>query len=230
MKTKLLTISAILLFSSLALQAQIGFGLLGGVNFQNINGKESNGDKLENGLLIGFHAGVNANIPVVEDFYFQPGLLFSVKGARNNFFNMPGKAANDNYNTTTRISYIEIPLSFLYRPQVGNGHVLLGFGPYVAFGIGGKQKAEIGDFSYEQKIAFKNEISESDFFDPHNAYLRRFDAGANIFFGYEIPMGVFLQLNAQLGMLKINPVHTWDDGDETSYKNTGYGLSIGYRF
>jgi hypothetical protein len=45
MKTKLLTISAILLFSSLAMQAQIGFGLLGGVNFQNINGKESNGDK-----------------------------------------------------------------------------------------------------------------------------------------------------------------------------------------
>jgi len=230
MKTKLLTISAILLFSTLALQAQIGFGLLGGVNFQNINGKESNGDKLSNGLLVGFHLGVNANIPLVEDFYFQPGLLFSQKGARNNFFNMPAKAANDNYNTTTRISYIEIPLSFLYRPQVGNGHVLLGFGPYVAFGIGGKQKAEIGDFSYEQKIAFKNEISESEFLDVHNAYFRRFDAGANIFFGYEIPMGVFLQLNAQLGMLKINPVHSWDSGDETAYKNTGYGLSIGYRF
>jgi len=230
MKTKLLTIAAILIFSSLALQAQIGFGLLGGVNFQNMNGKESNGDKLENGLLIGFHAGINVNIPLVENFYIQPGLMFSVKGARNNFFNMPNKAANDSYNTTTKINYVEIPLNFLYRPQVGNGYVLLGFGPYIAFGIGGKQKSEIGDFSYEQEIAFKNEISESDFFDVHNAYFRRFDAGANIFFGYEIPMGVFLQLNAQLGMLKINPVHTWDDGDETSYKNTGYGLSIGYRF
>ncbi len=43
-------------------------------------------------------------------------------------------------------------------------------------------------------------------------------------------MGVFLQLNAQLGLFKINPEHSWDTGDKTSYKNTGYGLSIGYRF
>jgi hypothetical protein len=230
MKTKLLTIAAILIFSTLALQAQIGFGLLGGVNFQNINGKESNGDKLENGLLTGFQAGVNANIPVAPDFCFQPGLLFSVKGAKNNFFNMPVKASGEDYNTNTKISYIEIPLNFLYRPQVGNGYILLGFGPYVAFGVGGNQKFESGTLAYEQKIVFSNEITESEFYDLENAYFKRFDAGANIFFGYEIPMGVFLQLNAQLGMLKINPAHTWDDGDETSYKNTGFGLSIGYRF
>ena len=80
-----------------------------------------------------------------------------------------------------------------------------GFGPYIAFGIGGNQKFESGTLGYEQKIAFKNEITESEFFDLENAYFKRFDAGANIFFGYEIPMGVFLQLNAQLGMLKINP-------------------------
>lgn len=230
MKTKLLTISAILLFSSLALQAQIGFGLLGGVNFQNINGKESNGDKLSNGLLVGFHAGVNVNIPLVENFYIQPGLLFSVKGARNNLFEMPVKASGDNYTTTTKINYVEIPLNFLYRPQVGNGYVLLGFGPYVAFGIGGSQKFESGNLTNDQKITFQNEISLVEFIDINNAYFRRIDAGANIFFGYEMPMGVFLQLNAQLGLLKINPVHSWDSGDETAYKNTGYGLSIGYRF
>jgi hypothetical protein len=230
MKTKLLTISAILLFSSLALQAQIGFGLLGGVNFQNINGKESNGDKLSNGLLVGFHAGVNVNIPLVENFYIQPGLLFSVKGARNNLFEMPVKASGDNYTTTTKINYVEIPLNFLYRPQVGNGYVLLGFGPYVAFGIGGSQKFESGNLTNDQKITFQNEISLVEFIDINNAYFRRLDAGANIFFGYEMPMGLFLQLNAQLGMLKINPVHSWDSGDETAYKNTGYGLSIGYRF
>ena len=228
MKTKLLTLSAILLFSSLALQAQIG--ILGGVNFQNINGKASNGDKLSNGLLIGFHAGVNFNIPLVENFYLQPGLLFSVKGAKNNLFEMPVKASSNNYTTTTKISYIEIPLNFLFRPQVGNGYVLLGFGPYVAFGIGGSQKYKSGNLNNDQKIAFQNEITLLEFIDINNAYFRRLDAGANIFFGYEMPMGVFLQLNAQLGLLKINPVHSWDSGDKTSYKNTGYGLSIGYRF
>jgi hypothetical protein len=63
-----------------------------------------------------------------------------------------------------------------------------------------------------------------------NAYYRPFDAGANIFFGYELSMGVFLQLNAQLGLLKINPEYSWATDSKASYKNTGYGLSIGYRF
>jgi hypothetical protein len=230
MKTKLLTLSVVLVMSTIAMQAQMGFGLLGGVNLQNINGKDANGDKYENGLMVGFHAGVNVNIPIAPDFYFQPGLLFSVKGAKDNFFNMPTKAANDNYNTTTKISYIEIPLNLLFRPQFGNGHILLGFGPYVAMGIGGNQKFESGTLSYEQKIVFKNEITQNEFWDIDNAYYRRFDAGANIFAGYEMPMGIFLQLNTQLGMLKINPAHSWDTGDKTSYRNTGYGISFGYRF
>jgi hypothetical protein len=45
--------------------------------------------------------------------------------------------------------------------------------------------------------------------------------------------GIFLQLNGQLGMLKINP----EDkriitvySDKLSVKNTGFGLSLGYRF
>ena len=230
MKTKLFTLSVILLLSTIAMQAQMGVGLLGGVNFQNINGKNASGDKYENGLMVGFHAGVNVNIPIAPSFYFQPGLLFSVKGARDNFANMPLKASSDDYNTTTKISYIEIPLNFLFRPQVGNGYVLLGFGPYVAMGIGGSQKFESGSLSYEQKIVFQKEISLNELLDMDNAYYKRFDAGANIFFGYEMPMGIFLQLNAQLGFLKINPEHTWDTGDKTSFMNTGYGLSVGYRF
>jgi len=228
MKTKLLTLSAILLFSTLALQAQIGFGILGGVNFQNINGKDNNGDKLENGLLTGFHAGININIPVAPDFFFQPGLLFSVKGAKNDFFSPPAKAAGD-FETTTRLSYVELPLNLLYRPQLGNGYLLLGFGPYIAYGIGGKETSNFGSLSYERDVKFSNNaVGLIDWIE--NAYYKPFDAGANIFFGFESAMGVFLQLNAQLGLMKINPEYSWVTDDKRSYKNTGYGLSIGYRF
>ncbi len=162
MKTKLLTISAILLLSTMAMQAQIGFGLLGGVNFQNINGKESNGDKLENGLLTGFHAGVNVNIPVAPDFYFQPGLLFSVKGAKNDFFNMPTKASGDLIPPQS-ISYIEIPLNLLYRPQVGNGYILLGFGPYFAFGIGGNRSLKAELYLMNKKLLSKLRSQRASF-------------------------------------------------------------------
>ena len=142
MKTKFFTISAVFIFLTMTLQAQIGFGLLGGVNFQNINGKDNSGNRLENGLLTGFHAGVNVNIPVAPDFYFQPGLIFSVKGAKDDFFSPETKASGD-FVTTTKLSYVEMPLNLLYRPQLGKGYILLGFGPYIAFGIGGKENSDI---------------------------------------------------------------------------------------
>jgi hypothetical protein len=228
MKTKFFSISALLMLLTITMQAQIGFGILGGVNFQNINGKDNSGNKLQNGLLTGFHAGINVNIPVAPEFYFQPGLLFSVKGAKNDFFSPPTKASGD-LVTTTKLSYIEIPLNLLYRPQLGNGYMLLGFGPYFAFGIGGKENSEFSSISYNRDVKFTNTVTNLvDLLGT--AYYRPFDAGANIFFGYELSMGVFLQLNAQLGLLKINPEYSWASDSKASYKNTGYGLSIGYRF
>ncbi|MFZ2285921.1 MAG: porin family protein [Bacteroidales bacterium] len=228
MRIKHLTLSAIIILSSLAVQAQIGFGILGGVNFQNINGKSSNGTKLENGLLTGFHAGVSVNIPIAADFYFQPGLLFSLKGSNNEFYSPPAKASGD-YTTTTRLSYVELPLNLLFRPQLGNGHILLGFGPYIAYGITGKETTQLSSISIERPVKFKNSVENwTDL--VNNAYYRPFDAGANIFFGYEFSMGAFVQLNAQLGLLKINPEYPWISDDQTAYKNTGYGLSLGYRF
>jgi len=229
MKTKFLTFSAILVFSTIALQAQVGFGILGGVNFQNINGKDNSGTKLENGLLTGFHAGVNVNIPMAPDFYFQPGLLFSVKGARNDFFSPPTKAEGD-FETTTKLSYIEMPLNLLYRPQLGKGYMLLGFGPFIAYGLGGSENSDfLGLASYERSVKYKNKVTNfTELLE--NAYYRPFDAGANIFFGYELSLGVFIQLNAQLGLLKINPEYAGESDSKASYKNTGYGISIGYRF
>ena len=63
-------------------KGKISFAILGGVNFQNLNGKDAVGDKLKNDMIIGYHAGVNIQIPVVPEFFFQPGLLYSLKGAK----------------------------------------------------------------------------------------------------------------------------------------------------
>lgn len=188
------------------------FGLKGGVNFQNINGEDPSGDKWENDLAVRFNAGIVANIPVAPEFYFQPGLLFTTKGAKfNNEF--LGIDANAELNT----SYLELPLSFLYRPLLGSGHFLLGFGPYVAYGLGGK--LESGDT--EMDIKFGDEESNDIL------YLKRMDYGANLFFGYELQNGLSVQLNTQLGLANILPDVA--DNDAT-FKNTGFGISLGYMF
>lgn len=215
MKTRIFLFLVIMFVSGSLVSGQVRPGVLGGINFQNLNGKNITGDKLQNNLIIGFHAGVNVLIPVAPEIYFQPGLLFSTKGAVN-------KDASPELKY--RVNYIEVPMNLLYRGQLGNNFVLLGFGPYLAYAASGD--VMIGD--EKRKIVFQNTVETGD--PLTTPYMRRFDAGANIFAGYELSSGLFFQINTQLGLLKINPDDKRIPGDKSSIKNTGYGLSVGYRF
>ncbi len=221
MKIKFYTIAALFIVSIFSANAQemgkTRFAVLGGVNFQTINGKDGNGDILKNKILTGFHIGCNVQIPVAPEFYFQPGIMYSTKGARvtSNY------AVASNY----KLSYLEVPMNFVYRGALGKGFVLVGFGPYIGYGIGGRTTSGTSS----RKIQFKNSIDASDS-SSNIPYSKAFDAGANVFAGYEMAGGLFFQLNTQLGMLKINPENKAYPNDKTAMKNTGFGFSLGYRF
>lgn len=221
MKNRKISIIMIVLLSASFMFAQetskISFAILGGANFQNLNGSDITGGKLNNDMLLGFHAGVNAAIQIAPEFYFQPGLMFVTKGAKNSV---------GSYTGTTTLNYIELPLNVVYKAALGNGFIMLGFGPYVAYGIGGKYKGELGPFTGEKDIVFQGIADSNDSYYNYKA----FDAGANIFFGYEMAGGIFLQLDAQYGMLNINPEYKGLTSDKSVTNNTGFGLSLGYRF
>ena len=206
MKNKILSIALILVLSASFAIAQekskMSFGILGGINFQNLNGKLSGGDKLKNDMLLGFHGGVNVQMPIAPEFYFQPGLMFAVKGAKNTTTILGSEITDE-----IKLNYIEVPLNLVYKGALGNGFFMLGFGPYLAYGISGKQVVHGNSLSYERGV-------------DYNA----FDAGANIFAGFETAGGLFLQLDTQFGMLDIDP------DENSTAKNTGFGLSLGYRF
>ncbi|MBC7883932.1 MAG: PorT family protein [Saprospiraceae bacterium] len=195
------------------------FAILGGVNYQNLNGDDYFGDKLENDPLLGFHAGVNVQFPISTGFYIQPGIQFVQKGA---------KYSNDLSSGNFKISYVEVPVNFVYKANVGTGFFNLGFGPYVGYGISGKTHSETGNISLDSDVEFKSVVEASD--PLTTAYLKRLDMGANIFFGYELNGGLFIQLDAQLGLVNINPEDKRLLDDQSSVKNTGFGLSLGYRF
>jgi hypothetical protein len=195
------------------------FGIRAGINFQNINGRDFDDDKLENKLVPRFHVGVNAEIPVAPEFYVQPGILFSTKGAKIEETLVTDEAK-------LNLSYIEIPINVLYKPVLGSGRMLLGFGPYVAYGIGGKLKAEgAGD---DMDVKFKSKVKAGD--DPDKVYFKPFDAGANFLVGYEFSNKFSAQLNAQLGLVNLYPDYEGVPENDTRYANTGFGLSVGYRF
>jgi hypothetical protein len=217
MKMRLIVLLVFTIVTTGVAMAQLSFGIRGGVNLQNVNGKDFEGDKLENDLTPGFHAGVDVEIPVAPDFYFQPGLLFSTKGASDT----EGKL---------NLGYVELPLHFLYKPMLGSGKLIIGLGPYVAYGVTGKIKPDEGS---DIDIKFKSDLSEEDLINELEGeafHLKAFDAGADIFFGYQFAFNLYVQLNAQLGLLDIYPNYDNDEEDETVFKNTGFGLSLGYRF
>jgi len=121
-----------------------------------------------------------------------------------------------------------MPLNLVYKALLGNGYFMLGFGPYVGYGIGGKVTTEGGDISLDQDIEFQNVVETTD--DMTVPYYKALDFGGNIFAGYELSNGIFAQFNTQLGMVKINPEYKILPDDESIVKNTGFGLSLGYRF
>ncbi|NOU48051.1 MAG: PorT family protein [Bacteroidales bacterium] len=225
MKTKLITIIAFLLLSAsmanaqIADKAKLSFTVLGGINFSNLTGTDYAGDQLENNLLVGYHVGVNVQIPLVPQFYFQPGFVFNTKGA---------KKTVDPVTSTYKLSYIELPLNFLYKGLLGNGHVIVGFGPYIGYAIGGKVVSEGGAVSLETDIEFKNPVEAGD--PIVVTYFKPIDIGGNVFAGYEMAGGLFAQMNGQLGMIKINPEDKRIAEGKTAIKNTGFGFSVGYRF
>ncbi len=228
---KITSLITIMTFGMLFTQAQqtvshsggSSFGLRGGVNFQNINGKDNAGNKLTNDLITAFHAGITLDIPAGTDFYFQTGLLYSLKGAKiNNVF------LGQSINSEVKVSYVELPLNFLYKPLLGKGHMLLGFGPYAALGVNGKVTTSGSNSSQDRDIKFQNKVLLTD--SRNVAYIKPLDAGANMLIGYEFANNLSFQLNTQLGLLKINPEYEGASNDNSTAKNTGFGFSLGYKF
>lgn len=197
---------------------RIRYDVIAGVNIQNIYGNDFWGEKLKNEFKPGFHAGAGIIIPIGQDLSVNPALLFHDKGAKQD--TVAGSIKSDD------LYYVELPLNVLYRPQMGDGHLLFGFGPYVAYGVAGREKIKTGGETDFLNVKFRNNVAD----EPTTyAYFRGLDAGANVIFGYELYGGVFFQVDAQLGLLKINPGYDLPN-DKTSKKNVGFGFSTGFRF
>lgn len=207
MKKVLLSLTALLIagvgFAQTIGQQPISFGIKAGPNFSSYTSKAS-GTKTTSKLIVGLEAGVYANISLADEFYFQPSLLYAGKGGKDK-----------NSDTKINLSYLELPLDFLFKPDIGNGNkFIVGVGPYVAYGIGGSVKGSTPSYD-----PFKS-------YNGTDASLKRFDAGANVQLGYEMPSGFNVGLNTDLGL--VNALNHGDNNN--SFRNTSFAVTVGYTF
>ncbi len=231
MKT-LLSSTLIILFAILSSSSFAQIGVRAGVNFNSVISRDPDGNEVYNDPKFnpGFHVGVTYDFPIAKDFYIQSAALLSRKGYRTKY---NSKSISD--KSRLNPYYIEMPINVLFAPKLGKGRILLGAGPYVAYGIGGSGKlhsnAVINDAITPQDrnvtLKFMQDVKSKK--EGDYVYGKAFDYGVQVVEGYEYKGRLSVQVFGQLGLANAQPKINGEPS-KNKLKNYGIGLSVGYIF
>ncbi|MBL7741603.1 MAG: PorT family protein [Chitinophagaceae bacterium] len=198
MKKIMLSSVAALLIAAVS-QAQFKVGLKAGGNLDNQKVNVKEGTIYASDNLKGYHAGLIGELDLGSNFYLQPQLLFSRKGAMH----LSSTGAGD---TKVRISYVELPVNVLYKLDLPFGKAFAGAGGAFSYGIGGKETQ--GDVSGKIYSGVKD--------------WRREDISLTFTAGLEFDNGFFASINSQKGLLDIH------QSKDVTIRNKSMSVSIGY--
>ena len=219
-------------FLGLGSIAKAQIGVRAGFNAYNVISRDGNGNELygDPKLNPGFHVGITYDYLIANDIYIQPAALFSTKGYR-----LKSVGESSSLESYMNPYYIEVPVNILYAPKLGKGRLLLGAGPYIAYGIGGRGQNYVKNIQ-DGVVVRSDQSANLQFVDDTDdlkagkwAYGKTWDYGVQILEGYEFNERLSFQVNAQLGLADIYPDNK---GVKSSnkLKNIGFGLSVGYIF
>lgn len=195
MKKFLMT--AVLGMFALAGFSQVKWDAKFGMNFSNMTKFE------DTKALPGFQLGVGMDYGFSENWSLQSGLMISSKGY---------KYKEGEYKETTRPIYLDIPILAAYKFNISdNTKFVINAGPYLAFGLGGKNKVD--------------GVDESEKVFGENGW-NRFDLGIQYGIGLELSDRYLINLTGQNGF-----ICPWDTEDgEDKPKNMTFSIGVGYRF
>lgn len=200
MKKFLLT--ALLGMFAVAGFSQVKWDARFGMNFSNMTKMD------ESKALPGFTMGVGMDYGFSENWSLQSGLMITSKGWK---FDEGGD------KDTYRPIYLDIPILAAYKFAISdNAKLVINAGPYLAFGLGGKNK-EHWDGGEDTKL-FKDEAGIYK--------MSRFDLGIQYGVGVELGDHYLVNFTGQNGF--ICPFDVPDGADKP--KNMNFSIGVGYRF
>lgn len=201
------------------------FGVTGGMNVSNIKSTfryMSFGTNYSTDLpfksIIGINAGIQAEIPLFNNFFLQPELSYSSMGAKDVYPIYDTTAATNEIVFKSVLHYAVVPVLIKYKiPKTGVGIFL---GPQVGYLIGVTNSVS------------KTTIDEKD----ESNYKGDFSAlfGAEYF----LPMGLGVSARYQLGISNIQKPEYIDFSNyppnispkSISVRNSAFSFTVGYRF
>lgn len=228
MKIKFFLFAAVL-FLVTNIYAQPSVRVRAGINLANISTTDD-GRVNEAQQLTSFQVGLIGDLPLGGFFSFQPGLIYTGKGAK-------AQSGDENsanyYKATFNPYYLEIPANLVLKVPVGlSGKIFVGAGPYLAMGVSGKNKVEgkvLGvAFSRESSIEFSNDDPTTLDYEEGAGFgiMKRFDYGLNGTAGIE-GKSIVLGINYGLGLAKLQSGS--DNTEDNNNKNRVFSITVGLK-
>jgi hypothetical protein len=195
--------------------------LRAGINLANVSTK-ANGRFDDANTYTSYQVGLLGDFHVASMAYLQPGIVFTGKGTKA----VSGDPSSlTYYKATVNPYYIEIPLTLLLKSP-GKTKLIAGAGPYVAFGVGGKNKVKGQTagvvYQSEQNIEFSDDNSN----DPGMRFMKRVDYGFNGTVGVETSH-IILSGHFGYGLAKLQAGTTNNTDDYN--KNRVISFTLGFK-
>lgn len=225
MKHKLLLFVIFFPLLSLNLSAQkspFTFGVKAGMNLSSatINNREADAK-----LKPGYQVGVTVDFEVYKSLYLQSALSFTTKGSKIDDLlagKLIGGSGKPNETHTYNQLYLQVPIHVAYKVNVGeNNNIIFSFGPYFAYGIGGKSKRKLNDSAVFGDGS--NQYKFDTFGDDEGEALKKFDVGLSFGVGTEFNK-IVVGAGYELGLKNIAKY------EHDKYKNYNIAVLVGYKF
>ncbi len=181
-------------------------GVKAGLNLSNVVSKNNPADFI---LQPGFHAGASAEFPINRAILFEMDLLISTKG-----YGERSEIQFVEMREDVRSYYLEVPLQAKAFFEIPTMTLSVSAGPYLGFGIYGKDKGSIN--AYGDLSSWSNKIA-------WGSQLKRFDYGFVFGPGVQIKH-LQISLSYGLGIANISPFST------IKIHNRVTEISVGYKF
>src|SRR4030095_196426 len=219
-RKKIIVFAAAMAIGAAAMsQVSIGIHATGNLSSAKTNMENLPGEVKKTARLLP-GAGVLVDYSVGDNFSIQSGANYRKNGVTLKF-DLPVEGTVLNVKMTSDLNYIQVPLNFVYKTNSETVQFFAGAGPYIGFGISGKNKiqgtVDGGQIVLDEEVdAFKKE-------EDGGAGMQKIDFGAQALAGIKFGK-YYAVISYQAGFTNLTKA---EDSNE-KYNTRGAQLTLGY--